>query len=138
LCSYLCKDGLPIDESPLFDPRKPFKNRDPRCGATIVEFDTKWIGYQYSCHPDTLRALNHNTGELVDNTQNRVVTQFATYKGVALKKFMDEDWLDVRSEDDVIHIRYADILLMYAEAKIELGDIDQSVLDAINRVRARA
>ena len=27
---------------------------------------------------------------------------------------------------------------MYAEAKIELNEIDQSVLDAINRVRARA
>ena len=27
---------------------------------------------------------------------------------------------------------------MYAEAKIELGQIDQSVLDAINQVRARA
>lgn len=138
LCSYLCTDGLPIDESPLFDPRKPFKNRDPRCGETIVEFDTEWLGYQYSCHPDTLKVLNHNTGELVDNTQNRVVTQFATYNGLALKKFIDEDWLDFRSDNDVIHIRYADVLLMYAEAKIELGEIDQSVLDAINRVRARA
>src|SRR5690606_2291957 len=35
-------------------------------------------------------------------------------------------------------IRYADILLMYAEAKVEMDDIDQSVLDAINQVRARA
>jgi starch-binding outer membrane protein, SusD/RagB family len=35
-------------------------------------------------------------------------------------------------------MRYADVLLMYAEAKIELGEIDQSVLDAINQVRARA
>lgn len=35
-------------------------------------------------------------------------------------------------------MRYADVLLMYAEAKIELNQIDQSVLDAMNEVRARA
>ena len=39
---------------------------------------------------------------------------------------------------DKIIVRYADVLLMYAEAKIELNQIDQSVLDAINQVRARA
>jgi hypothetical protein len=36
LASFLCTDGLPIDESPLFDSHDPFKNRDPRCAATIV------------------------------------------------------------------------------------------------------
>ena len=44
----------------------------------------------------------------------------------------------MRSEADRIIIRYADILLIYAEAKIELNQIDQSVLDAMNEVRARA
>lgn len=37
-----------------------------------------------------------------------------------------------------IVIRYAEVLLTYAEAKIEAGQADQSVLDAINSVRARA
>lgn len=35
-------------------------------------------------------------------------------------------------------MRYAEMLLIYAEAKIMNGDIDASVLTAINRVRARA
>ncbi len=34
-------------------------------------------------------------------------------------------------------MRYAEVLLIYAEAKIELNQIDQSVLDAINLVRQR-
>ncbi len=38
---------------------------------------------------------------------------------------------------DLILIRYADVLLMYAEAKIEQNEIDQSVYDAINVVRKR-
>ena len=41
-------------------------------------------------------------------------------------------------EQDYTIMRYADVLLMYAEAKIELGEIDNSVIDAINAVRARA
>jgi hypothetical protein len=39
---------------------------------------------------------------------------------------------------NVIVIRYAEVLLTYAEAKIEAGQIDQSVYDAINQVRQRA
>ena len=35
-------------------------------------------------------------------------------------------------------MRYADVLLMYAEAKIELNQLDESVTEAINTVRARA
>lgn len=38
----------------------------------------------------------------------------------------------------IIIMRYADVLLMYAEAKIEQNEIDQSVLNTINDVRARA
>src|SRR5690606_5182171 len=39
---------------------------------------------------------------------------------------------------NIIIMRYADVLLMYAEAKIELNEIDDSALEAINQVRARA
>jgi hypothetical protein len=35
-------------------------------------------------------------------------------------------------------MRYAEILLTYAEAKIELNEIDATVTDAINRVRIRS
>lgn len=138
LCSYLCADGLTIDKSPLFNPREPFKNRDPRCTATIVEFGARWLGYIYSCHPDTLKVLNYTTGAMVPNKQSRAVDTYATYNGIMLRKFIDEDWLDLKADNDNIIIRYADVLLIYAEAKIELGEIDQTVLDAINQVRARA
>ena len=35
-------------------------------------------------------------------------------------------------------MRYGDVLLMYAEAKMEMNQIDQSVFDALNALRARA
>jgi len=140
LCSYLCTDGLPIDESPLFDPRNPFKNRDPRCTATIVEFQTPWLGFMYQPHPDTLKVTNFKTGGKVTNNDNRANAQFASFNGMMFKKGIDEDWTDdYKAENTNFIMRYADVLLMYAEAKTELGEIDQTMLDAsINKVRARA
>ncbi|CAG4991622.1 SusD-like protein P2 [Dyadobacter sp. CECT 9275] len=139
-CAYLCKDGLPIDESPLFDPHKPFQNRDPRCAATIVEFQTPFLGFMYQPHPDSVKVRKTSDNTLVDNKDTRSVAQYASYNGLVWKKGVDGDWLlnSWQVEPDKIIIRYADVLLMYAEAKIELGDIDQTVLNAINTVRARA
>lgn len=137
-CSYLCSDGLPIDESPLYDPREPFKNRDPRCTATIVEFNRNWLGITFTPHPDSLTVMNYNTGKRMSNKDNRAVDQWTSFTGLVWAKRVDEDCLDKRSEGDNIVMRYADVLLMYAEAKIELNEIDQTVLDAMNQVRARA
>ncbi len=138
--AFLCKDGLPIDESPLFDPKSPFKNRDPRCSATIVEFQTPHLDYIYQPHPDTLKVLKISTNAKVDNKDSRSVAQYASYNALLWKKGIDGDWLlnSFKPEPDKIIIRFADVLLMYAEAKIELGEIDQTVHDAINKVRARA
>jgi hypothetical protein len=46
--------------------------------------------------------------------------------------------LNTQSELAFMLIRYAEVLLTYAEAKIELNQIDATVLNAINQVRARA
>ena len=51
---------------------------------------------------------------------------------------MDPNQNAFAGKQGYILLRYADILLMYAEAKIELNQIDATVNDAINKVRARA
>ncbi len=139
-CAYLCTDGLPIDESPLFDPRNPFKNRDPRCTASIVEFQTPHLNFMYQPHPDSVTVRNFATNAYVENKDTRTIAQFASFNGLIWKKGVAADWLlnSWQIESDKIILRYADVLLMYAEAKIEMGEIDQSVADAINQVRARA
>ncbi|WP_025762328.1 RagB/SusD family nutrient uptake outer membrane protein [Dyadobacter tibetensis] len=138
--SFLCVDGKPIDESPLFDPHEPFANRDPRCNATIVPFQSGHLGFIYQPHPDSLQVKRLSDNTYVQNKDNRVVAQYASYNGLVWKKGVDADWLQNswRVEPDLIIIRYADVLLMYAEAKIELDQIDASVLQAMNAVRARA
>ena len=138
--SYLCIDGKPIDESPLYDPQDPFKNRDPRCTASIVEFGTEWFNHIYQPHPDSLTVLNTLTGKYVSNKDSRGVGQYASFNGLLWKKWIDNSWEGNgnKTEKKEIIMRYADVLLMYAEAKIELNEIDETVLNAINKVRSRA
>lgn len=140
-CSFLCTDGLPIDESPLFNPRKPFENRDPRCAATIREFGTEHLGVIYDPNPNTTKVWNSLTQQNMTNLDCFAGSQYASYNGLVMTKGVDEDWVNDQTflvYPDRIFIRLAEVMLIYAEAKIEADDIDQSVLDAINKVRARA
>ena len=140
LAAFTCTDGLPIDKSPLFDSHEPFDNRDPRCTATIVAFESKFLGFDYNPHPEALEVMNYTTGKMQKNNDTRANAQYASFNALVWKKGIDEMWLQngKKIDPDKVIIRYADILLMYAEAKIEQNKIDQSVLDAINIVRARA
>lgn len=137
--AYECSDGKPIDESSIYNPKDPFKNRDPRLSSTIVPFNTQWLGYNYSPHPDSLTIFSSKFGRKVSNKDSRAVAAFASYTGFLWKKGIDQSWADRMVEDnDFIVMRYPEILLTYAEAKLMLDEADQSVLDAINTVRARA
>ena len=140
LAAYLCTDGLPIDESPLFNPQKPFENRDPRCAMTIVEFNTEHCGFEYDPSPAATQVMNYTTGKMQSNNDSRIVNQYSSYTGLLWKKGIDATWMEngLKVEQDYTIMRYADVLLIYAEAMIEQNKIDESVVQAINEVRSRA
>lgn len=138
--AYECTDGNTIDVSPLFDPNNPYANRDPRLTHSILYPGREWRDGVFNTIPGaTYPGKEIVPGDdLTDGTGgqwNKTATGY--------------NWLKYISEDDIdngdywngaIHfilIRYAEILLTYAEAKIESDDIDQSVYDAINEVRQR-
>ena len=136
---FECTDGLTIDESPLYDPHDPFANRDPRLTQTIVAFGTEWLGFIYQPHPDSLTTLNTITNTIVNNNDNRAVARFASYTGLVWKKAVEQSWSDNRAADrNVIVLRYGDILLIYAEALIELGENLDEARQVLNQLRARA
>lgn len=124
--AYECTDGKTIAQSPLYDPSRPFENRDPRLKLTIAvpgsSINGKIINVAQSGSIDALGKNN------------------ASFSGYYYKKYVpadiDGDWSN-NSYNDIILIRYAEVLLTYAEAKIEAGQIDQSVYEAINKVRER-
>ena len=84
--------------------------------------------------------MNFKTGLKVTNNDSRGNAAFASFNGLMPKKGIDEEWVDdYKAENEMIIMRYADVLMMYAEARVELNEIDQAMLDAtINKVRARA
>jgi hypothetical protein len=114
---YQMTDGKSIHESPLYDPGKPYENRDPRLHYSITV-----IGYPYN-------------GKLI--TKQDVMTT-----GFGMKKYTtyrddEEIPLVERSAFNAILIRYAEVLLTYAEARNEASGPDASVYDALNQVRSR-
>jgi hypothetical protein len=137
--SYLCTDGLTIDKSPLFDPKKPFLNRDPRLGFTVGLPGSTLFGYQFETHKDSLKIWNYNVNPAVRIDNTEATHAFATFTGYVWRKYCDEaDRTDVQnSELSIILVRYAEVLLTYAEAKIEADQIDATVYAAINQVRRR-
>jgi hypothetical protein len=137
--SWECIDGLQIDESPLFDPQHPYENRDPRLGYTLSLSGSIFLGFQYETHGDSLYCWDYNQ-EPPKRIPNLEATHaYATFTGIGWRKYadnLDKDAVN-DSELNTIIIRYAEVLLNYAEAKIASGDIDQSVLEAINKIRQR-
>jgi len=137
--SYECIDGLSIDKSPLYDASNPFVNRDPRLQATCVVPGSIFLGYQFETHPDSLKVWDYNTDPPRRVANLEVTHAYATFSGYQYRKYVQDDDREYRSESELnfMIIRYAEVLLTYAEAKIELNEIDVSVYDAINLVRER-
>jgi hypothetical protein len=134
--SYLCTDGKTIDQSPLYDEANPFENRDPRLKQSIIVPQTWFANYLFETHPDST-ATTYN-GTRVTNLE--VTNPYATFTGYLWRKNNDETQFTAPYNGSAMPfklLRYAEVLLIYAEAKIELNQIDQSVLDAINQVRGR-
>jgi hypothetical protein len=137
---YACTDGKPIDESPLFDPAKPFENRDPRLDQSIL-LPGEWVkGLQFQTHPDSTKTYKRTDAGIRRVANPEVTNAYATFTGYIWNKYLDESDLPgnlAQSTLRMVMMRYAEVLLTYAEAKIELNQIDQSVIDAINLVRCR-
>lgn len=166
LDSYETVNGLPIDEDPSFDAVNPFDNRDPRMKATIAVPGELWTNRIYQQHSDSIatweivngvqtRVMNLNSAnpgglKITDPISGVEYTtggsnRFTSFTGYVWKKFSDEPALTgekgmwAGNADHPVYImRLAEMYLTYAEAKIESGSIDTSVLNAINAIRERA
>jgi len=137
---YACTDGKPIDESDSYNPLKPFENRDPRLDQSIV-IPGEWInGLWFQTHPDSTKTYKRTANGVSRVNNVEVTNAYATFTGYLWNKYLDEQDVpanNTQSTLPVMMMRYAEVLLTYAEAKIERNEIDQTVVDAINQVRQR-
>jgi hypothetical protein len=126
----------------------PYENRDPRLYANVL-----YNGAEWRPRPPGLDELDPvgviQTGwfempgqaELragLDTREGPVQTWNGTWTGYNLAKFVNRDLLPDRQQQFNAwpFIRYAEVLLNYAEAAAELGHT-QEAADAVNEVRAR-
>lgn len=138
LDSYQCTDGLDISKSPLYDKTKPYDNRDPRMKYSFVIPGDMWNGFIYDTRKDKPTTLN-SAGVSVKNLDSYNSTEFTSFTGYLVRKYYDFKYVAklTQCETPFMLCRYAEVLLTYAEAKIELNQIDADCLSAINLVRGR-
>lgn len=119
--SYLCTDGKPIanstlygTKSALYNTASPYTNRDPRLRATVfTNLDNTPGGKKIWAYTGTIKFAPRKYS-MITSTQ---------YNGGPQNYYM---------------IRYAEVLLMYAEAQNEVAGATTAVYTAVNKIRKRA
>lgn len=127
--SYWTLQGRTIENCPLHTKQeyelKPALNRDPRFSASIISHGDKFGA-------ETINIYDANSPMHYEKVRG-------SKTGYWFKKFVDE--ADAFRTGGNMHfgiVRYAEVLLTYAEAKIMLNDVDELAKDCINQVRKRA
>lgn len=160
------RDGKRIDQSSVYSAAAPSQNRDSRLrwtvymqGDTMVHMTAKTASLPYvqpkertifNIYSNTIFKFNWNTG-VYDSRPNNIdwigyltspwfagATGNNGGVGYVWRKYVDSTQYSWETKTGYINMRYAEVLLTFAEAKIELGETDATVLSAINAVRTRA
>ncbi|MEO6732705.1 MAG: RagB/SusD family nutrient uptake outer membrane protein [Ferruginibacter sp.] len=136
--AFPMKNGKAItDPTSGYNPSNPYAGRDPRLEQTVFYNGAKWLQ----------RPLEIFEGGK-DKPNNATLAPVQTQTGYYAKKFCANDSSSANYTSTFFRdggftppwcvIRYADILLMYAEAKNEYSGPDASVYAAVEKIRQRA
>jgi len=136
--SYVTLNGRAItDAQSGYVENTPYANRDPRLTATVVYDGYNWL------NPDgTTSTIFIRPGSTPANgdARNEFGKPNASTTGYYVRKYFDPTAnANFQSGLNLMLIRYADVLLMYAEAKNELNQLDATVwANTIGALRRRA
>lgn len=134
VCQYQIKSGgkyVDFDWNNSEHAANPYVNREPRFYASVLYNGASWKGR-------TLETFVGGTDGYIDYSQGN--NKATTVTGYYMKKFLNEKNtnFDIDGSDSFwVEMRYAEVLLIMAEAYAESGDMTQA-LAALNRVRERA
>ncbi|MDR2919400.1 MAG: RagB/SusD family nutrient uptake outer membrane protein [Tannerella sp.] len=138
---YIMKNGKGIkDAGSGYNEDDPYVNRDPRFDATIV-----YHGYNWTKGDGTTSTIYIKPGSSAEAGASNLDEyagpgQNATGTGYYLRKYFDPTApAGMAAGLNLILMRYADILLMYAEAKYESGQMNEDIWNkTIKPIRQRA
>ncbi len=127
---YETLNGKLPKNDPSYDPQNPYVNRDPRFYASILYDGAPFKGREV----ETFLPKGQDSNEGSSQPWN------ATQTGYYQRKFLDETITNPGGTNigstPWTFIRYAEILLNYAEAKFNLGD-EATCRDYLNKIRSR-
>lgn len=130
---YPTLDGTPItDPSSGYDENNPYVNRDPRLEATII-----YDEYEMQDSNGNTVIIDTSPGAAPDGLN---YSSNSTPTGYYVHKYYDPQARNgINSGLNLIEIRYAEVLLNYAEAKVEQGSFTAQDWDlTIRALRNRA
>lgn len=136
--SYLMTNGKKIGEAGSgFVESDPYVNRDPRLTYTLVYHGYQWDDGFGDVHTIYIEPGTDPADEALDEY---VSGSSSTTTGYYTRKYFDPTHLtQFASGLNLMLIRYADVLLMYAEAKNELAKLDENTWNmTIRALRERA
>lgn len=130
--TYEMADGLTKEESSSYDPSHPFAGRDPRMAMTVVYPGMEWNG-------GIVNTLDKSVGGK-DNPNYPPSANNASKTGLTWRKYLDEQYTNGIWNTNAcpIVIRYAEVLLTYAEAANELSGPSADIYDKLDLIRQRA
>ena len=134
--SYLMLNGKKINESGSgYDENNPYINRDPRLTGTVVYDKYEWKNEDGTTRTIYIKPDPNNT-----SSDQFVSGSSATPTGYYTRKYFDpKHSTSLQSGLNLILFRYADVLLMNAEAKNEISKLDANSWNAtIGALRKRA
>lgn len=124
-------NGAPItSEASVYDPTNPFANRDPRLEVNVLHDGETMYGV-------TIKVAPLSSSGKTGIGQHGDATATGYYQQKWLDPSIDPQSTGWDMGKDWVVIRYAEVLLTYAEAKNELSPLDPSAFDAVNQVRRR-
>lgn len=135
--SYLMLNGSKIDEAGSgYDEAAPYVNRDPRLTYTIVYHMYDWEDAE-GTHTVYITPGSDPSGGALDEY---VSGSSSTTTGYYLRKYFDPTHqAGFASGLNLVLIRYADVLLMYAEAQNEISKLSQADWGiTVRELRSRA
>ena len=145
--SFLTLDGKGIFEpgSGYDEDNAPYNNRDPRLGYTVVYDQYPWSNQIGSTLPTTPAStviyIKPGTDPVQPGKNEYSPTAVKTTTGYYWRKYFDPTPIagSFNYGEDIIILRWADVLLMYAEAQTQLGNMNASIWnETIQPIRARA
>jgi len=126
---YRMKNGLPIDDPASgYDPVNPYKNREERFYQSIIYDGSEYHGALF-----TLEGIGDDEALVIPGVD--ITSGYWRRKG--LNESLSGNDLYTSESCNSPVFRYAEVLLMYAEAKFKLGQADATAIDALDAVRKR-